>query len=327
MMYVVINSTISLFLGILLDLLIGDPKGWYHPVMAIGWLITNLENFLRGVFPKTKMGERMGGCLLAVLVVSISTLFPALFLILCYNVHAGMGILAETVMCASMLAAKSLRTESMNVGYALEQQGLHAGRNAVSMIVGRDTQKLDEAGVVKAAVETVAENTSDGVVAPLLFMLFFGAVGGFFYKSINTMDSMVGYKNEKYQYFGTAAAKLDDFANIVPARVSAIMMIAACGFCGMDMQGALQVFLRDRRNHESPNSAQTESVMAGALRVQLAGDAWYFGKKHTKPTIGDDIRSIEIGDIKRSNRLMYGTLFLTGTVVLAGKCGVILCCL
>lgn len=319
-MYYFCYSTVALFLGILVDLIIGDPQGWPHPVAAIGWLIGRLEGWLRRLFPETRKGERLAGFLLVVIVVGISTLLPAAVLRCSYHIHPLAGILVEAWICGRLLAAKSLKTESMKVAYALECKGLAAGRQAVSMIVGRDTEQLDESGVIKATVETVAENTSDGVIAPLLFMAFFGGAGGFFYKAINTMDSMVGYKNDTYQNFGTAAAKWDDFVNFIPARVSALMMIAACFFCGRNMREAWRIFQRDRYCHASPNSAQTEAVIAGALQIQLAGEAWYFGKRYQKPTIGDDIRKVELADIARSNRLMLVTFFLTAAVVLALKC-------
>lgn len=309
-------STIALLLGIILDFILGDPHGWWHPVMGIGKIITKTETALRSIFPKTKTGEHIAGGILAVIVVFISVGIPAVLLYGAYRLHSVAGMILEAVMCYAMLAAKSLKTESMKVASALEQEGLEAGRKAVSMIVGRDTKRLDETGVIKAAVETVAENTSDGVIAPLLFMGIFGGLGGFFYKAINTMDSMIGYKNEKYRYFGTAAAKLDDVVNFIPARISAFMMILSAFLCGMDGKGAFRIFKRDRYCHASPNSAQTESVMAGALGVQLAGDAWYFGVKHEKPTIGDAKRPVELADIERSNRLMYVTAILTAVAVL-----------
>ena len=324
-MYYFLYSAVALFLGILIDLLIGDPQGWPHPVMAIGWLIGRLERWLRRLLPQTKRGERLAGILLAVTVVGISTLLPAAVLFCSYRLHPMAGILVEAWMCGRLLAAKSLKTESMKVAYALEREGLAAGRQAVSMIVGRDTERLDEAGVIRAAVETVAENTSDGVIAPLLFMAFFGGTGGFFYKAVNTMDSMVGYKNDIYQYFGTAAAKWDDFVNFIPSRVSAVMMTVACFFCGRNMREAWRIFRRDRFCHASPNSAQTEAVVAGALQIQLAGEAWYFGKKYQKPTIGDDIRPVELADIARSNRLMMITFLLTAAVVLAIKLACVFC--
>ena len=178
------------------------------------------------------------------------------------------------------------------------------------MIVGRDTESLSEEGVAKATVETIAENTSDGVVAPMFYLLLLGVPGMFLYKAINTMDSMLGYKNEKYLYFGRCAARLDDAANFIPARITALLMILASPFCDADGKNAWRIFKRDRYCHASPNSAQTESVAAGALHLQLAGDAWYFGKLYEKPAIGDKDRAIEPEDIPRMDRLMYGTAFL-----------------
>lgn len=243
-------------------------------------------------------------------VVTVSTGVPAVILSVAYKYFWQLGLALESFWCYQILATKSLKVESDRVYIALKDKGLEAGRKAVSMIVGRDTQNLTEEGVTKAAVETVAENTSDGVIAPLFYMLIGGAVLGFTYKAINTMDSMVGYKNDKYQWFGTAAAKLDDVVNFIPARVSAVLMIQAAYLIGMDGKNAARIFRRDRFNHKSPNSAQTEAVMAGALDVQLAGDAWYFGKLHKKPTIGDPVREMELLDIRRSHKLLYGTAML-----------------
>ena len=323
-MEVIIYSAAALFLGFLLDTVVGDPQGWYHPVMAIGWLIEHMERFLRRMFPQSAAGERLAGVVLAAVIPAVFTMGSGAALFVCYRIHPAVGILAEALMCGSLLAAKSLKTESLQVAKELEEEGLEAAREAVSMIVGRDTDRLDEPGVIKAAVETVAENTSDGVIAPLLFMACFGGAGGFFYKSVNTMDSMVGYQNDAYQYFGTAAAKLDDLVNFIPARVSALMMVAACALCCMNPREAWRIFRRDRKKHASPNSAQTEAVMAGALGIRLAGDAWYFGKKKEKPFIGDNLRPVEREDIARSNRLMYYTTGLTAAAVLAVKCGVLL---
>lgn len=213
-------------------------------------------------------------------------------------------------MCYQLLAARSLRDESKKVYDALKTGDMEKSRHAVSMIVGRDTRSLTEEGVTKAAVETVAENTSDGIIAPLFYMMIGGAVGGFAYKAINTMDSMVGYKNEKYQYFGTAAALLDDVVNYIPARISGWLMILAAYLLNMNGKNAKKIYLRDRTQHASPNSAHTEAVMAGALEIQLAGDAWYFGELHKKPYIGDPIRKVEPEDILRSHRLMYATSVL-----------------
>lgn len=235
---------------------------------------------------------------------------PGGILYLAYHLSFYLGLAVESFMCYQILATKSLKVESDRVYQELQSGDITRARKAVSMIVGRDTQNLTAEGVTKAAVETVAENTSDGVIAPLFYMVIGGAVLGFGYKAVNTMDSMVGYKNEKYQYFGTVAAKFDDVVNYIPARLSAWIMILAAAITHMDWKHAKKIFLRDRYNHKSPNSAQTESVMAGALDVQLAGDAWYFGKLCPKPTIGDAIQKIEPEDIRRSHTLLYGTAVL-----------------
>lgn len=300
-----IGSLLAVVIGFVLDFIFGDPMVSWHPICLIGNLIAKLEKWTRNVFPKTEKGERRAGRVCAVAVILISTTIPALLLALAYSLSFWLGVAVEAVMCFFVLATKTLKKESMNVGRALSQEGLEAGRKAVSRIVGRDTESLTEKGVIKAAVETVAENYSDGVAAPLLYLILGGGAAGFFYKSINTMDSMLGYKNEKYLNFGRFAAKLDDVVNYIPARLAALLLIAAAGVCGQDGKKAWEIFKRDRYNHASPNSAQTESAAAGALHVQLAGDAWYFGELHKKPFIGDDIRPIEVEDIARINRMMY----------------------
>lgn len=302
--------------GFLLDLLFGDPRWLYHPVRVIGNGISLLEKGLRKIFPKTKAGERMGGAILVILIVTFSAGIPCLILLAAYRYKIWLGFVLESFMCYQLLATRSLRDESKKVYDALKEGNLEKSRYAVSMIVGRDTQNLTEEGVTKAAVETVAENTSDGIIAPLFYMMIGGAVLGFAYKAVNTMDSMVGYKNERYQYFGTAAARLDDVLNYIPARLSAWIMILASCLAGLNGKNAVKIYRRDRSKHASPNSAHTEAVMAGALEIQLAGDAWYFGKLHKKPFIGDPIRKIEIEDIPRSHKLMYTTAVLS--VILFG---------
>ena len=207
--------------------------------------------------------------------------------------------------CAQALAARGLVQESTNVYKELVKPDLPAARRAVSRIVGRDTAALTAEGVTKAAVETVAENASDGVIAPLFYMLLGGAPLALTYKAINTMDSMLGYKNEKYLYFGRIPAKLDDAANYLPSRLAALLWVAAAAFTRNDAKGAWKIWRRDRRRHASPNSAQTESACAGALGVQLAGPAYYFGQYYPKLTIGDALRPIEPEDILRANRMMY----------------------
>ena len=287
--------------GFLLDLLIGDPYDIPHPVRAIGSMIAALEKRVRGRFADL----RRGGTVLALTVTAISTLVPTVLLMICYKLHTALGIAAESVLCCYMLAARNLRDESMKVCRAAEKGDTEAARSAVSMIVGRDTSVLDGSGIIRAAVETVAENTSDGVTAPLFYMGLGGAVGAFFYKSVNTMDSMIGYKNEKYADLGRFAAKLDDVLNFFPSRLTALLMTAVCPIIGLDGRNALRIWKRDRLKHASPNSAQTESACAGALNIRLAGDAVYFGKLYKKPFIGDDIRPIKADDIRLANRLMY----------------------
>lgn len=300
----------AVLLGFIADLIIGDPRWMYHPVCIIGNGISAGEKLLRRIFPETKAGERAAGCILAVAVVVLSAAVPAVILLILYHVSWIAGFIVETFFCYQLLATKSLKQESKKVYTELKEGTLESARKAVSMIVGRDTAALDEKGVTKAAVETVAENASDGVIAPLFYMMIGGAVWGFAYKAINTMDSMLGYKNEKYQYFGTVAARMDDVANFIPARISGLLMILASFLCGMNGRNAAAVYRRDRKKHASPNSAQTEAVMAGALDIQLAGDAWYFGILHKKPFIGDSNRPVEPEDIPRSHRMLYATAIL-----------------
>ena len=309
-----IYHTISLAAGFVADLIFGDPRWLYHPVCLIGKLIAVLEKGIRKLFPKTEKGELAGGVLEVLLVCIFSFGVPAVILYLLYQYVPAAGVILESFWCYQLLATRSLKDESMKVYDRLKNGTIEEARYAVSMIVGRDTKELTEEGVTKAAVETVAENSSDGVIAPMIYMAIGGAPLMFLYKGINTMDSMLGYKNDKYLYFGRVAAKLDDVANYIPARISGWLMVAGTVFTGMDTKNAAKIYKRDRRNHASPNSAQTEAAMAGALDVQLAGNAYYFGKLYEKPTIGDPIRPVEPEDIKRANRLMYAASIL-GVVV------------
>ena len=291
--------------GFVLDALFGDPAWLPHPVVFMGKAIARLEGFLRPRLPKTPKGEVLGGAIVAFCLPVGTLLFTGAVCRGAARLHPLLGLAVQMFWCAQALAARGLVQESTNVYKELTKPDLPAARRAVSRIVGRDTAALTAEGVTKAAVETVAENASDGVIAPLFYMLLGGAPLALTYKAINTMDSMLGYKNERYLYFGRVPAKLDDAANYIPSRLAALLWVAAAAFTHNDAKGAWKIWRRDRRNHASPNSAQTESACAGALGVQLAGPAYYFGQYYPKLTIGDALRPIEPEDILRANRMMY----------------------
>lgn len=310
---------IALPAGYLLDLLLGDPHSLPHPVQFIGFLIARGEKLLRRLWPRR---EYLAGAVLTVGVTAISLLLPWGLLLLAGSWGFWPQAALETVFCYQILATKSLATESRRVYRSLVRGDLPGARKYLSWIVGRDTECLDEAHITRAVIETIAENTSDGVVAPLFYLAIGGAPLGFLYKAINTLDSMIGYKNDRYLLFGRFAAKLDDLANFLPAILSAWLMIAASALCRLDSAGARRIYRRDRKNHASPNSARTEAVAAGALQVQLAGDAYYFGRLVAKPTIGDDMRPVTPADIITAIRLLYTTsalafLLLWGSRLLA----------
>ena len=318
--------SMALIAGCILDWLMGDPYWLFHPVRFMGNMISALEARFRRLFPEHLL---LAGGVLAGFMCLFWTLIPVLGFLGIYRGLLFFGIqrhwiyiclfVLESFFCGQLLAARSLQTESMKVCSALKEGDIEKARKAVSMIVGRDTAVLDRDGIARAAVETVAENTSDGVIAPFFFMAVFGPAGGFFYKAVNTMDSMVGYKNETYLLFGRAAAKLDDAVNWLPARLSGMLLTAAAWLLpGMDGKNAWRIFKRDRFNHASPNSAQGEAACAGALHLRLAGDAWYFGTLYKKPYIGDDDRPIRPDDIKGVCSLMFGAqgLLMAGLVIL-----------
>ena len=314
----IIYHMIAFTLGCILDLIIGDPYSLPHPIRWIGSLIGFLDKKMNNrILGKVQL--RLRGFLTVAVVLILPASVCATLIFCAYRLHFCAGIVTEAVITFYMLAGKSLYVESMKVCRAMRKGDTEAGRQAVSMIVGRDTDVLDEEGIIKAAVETVAENTSDGVIAPLIFLALGGPGAGVVYKSVNTMDSMIGYKNEKYVDFGFFAAKLDDVFNFIPARISAVLMILATIPAGREFsfRGAGRIFVRDRYNHASPNSAQCESVCAGALGVRLAGNASYFGKTVEKPYIGDELRSVEADDIARADRLMFITGFLTYMLCMA----------
>ena len=302
--------------GFALDFIFGDPAWIYHPVRMIGKGIELGERILRRICGEKHLTA--AGGVLWLMIAGLSFLFPLGILLLAWKIHPGLCFALESFWCFQILAARSLCRESGKVYDRLQENDLPGARRAVYMIVGRDTESLTEEGVTKAAVETVAENTSDGVTAPLIYLMIGGAPLGFLYKAVNTMDSMLGYKNDRYLYFGRVPAGMDDIFNYIPARLTALLMIAAAYLTGLDGKNAWKIYRRDRKKHASPNAAQTESVCAGALRVQLAGDAVYFGKLYKKEFIGDSLRPIEPQDIRRTQRLMYVTallvLFLCGGI-------------
>ena len=303
--------------GFVLDALFGDPAWLPHPVVFMGKAIARLEGFLRPRLPKTPRGEVLGGAIVAFCLPVGTLLFTGAVCRGAARLHPLLGLAVQMFWCAQALAARGLVQESTNVYKELIKPDLPAARRAVSRIVGRDTAALTAEGVTKAAVETVAENASDGVIAPLFYMLLGGAPLALTYKAINTMDSMLGYKNERYLYFGRVPAKLDDAANYLPSRLAGLLWVAAAALTGSSAKGAWRIWRRDRRRHASPNSAQTESACAGALGVQLAGPAYYFGQYYPKLTIGDALRPIEPEDILRANRMMYAESLLALALGLA----------
>ena len=310
---------LSLIIGFLLDCLLGDPHSMPHPVVAIGKLISALEKGLRALLPKTRAGEMTAGGILWVLTVAVSFLVPLGLLKLAGLVHPWLRLAVSSILCWQVLAAKSLKTESMKVYTALKTGTIQDARYAVSMVVGRDTQELDAPAVTRAAVETVAENCSDGVIAPMLYFALGGAPLAMAYKAVNTMDSMLGYVEMPYKNIGCIPAKLDDVFNYIPARISALAMLLAGWILKLNLQNGWKIFKRDRYNHASPNSAQTESVCAGLLGLRLAGDAYYHGVLHKKKYIGDPLREITPEDIPLSCKLMYGTTAVMLAVCLVSR--------
>lgn len=297
--------------GFILDLLFGDPRWLPHPICLIGNLIGFLEKHLRRIFSFSNIALLFGGFVMVVIVLSLSYFIPYFILQKAEKISIWLAFALETLMFYQIFATKCLKDESMKVYEALKNSDINDARLKLSWIVGRDTKNLTEDEITKGAVETVAENTADGIIAPMFYMFIGGAPLAFLYKGINTMDSMVGYKNDKYLYFGRCAAKLDDLANLIPARITGIAMILAAYLLSLDAKQAWKTFCRDRYNHLSPNSAMTESVAAGALNIQLGGGHFYFGKWVHKDTIGDDIRPVQPDDIITVNNLLYMTAVIS----------------
>ena len=323
------NRAYLLILAFILDLLLGDPRQLWHPVMGLGWMITKAERLLQVLLgfelPPSRGGEacmhrpgreRFAGLLEVLLVCGASLGVFYILSGLLYRLHPAFSALFGLILSWQLIACRSLWKAAMEVYRPLREGDLCDARKAVSMIVGRDTGELDRDGITRAAVESVAESSCDGVTAPLFYLALCGPAGMLLYKAVNTMDSMIGYRNERYRYFGTAAALLDDLLNYVPSRLNALLMIfaaailRAAGSAQYDPVNAARIWRRDRRKHPSPNSAQTESACAGARRIGLAGDARYFGVLHHKPTLGDPLRKIEAEDIRRALVLMTASSLL-----------------
>ncbi len=301
---------IPLTLGYLIDLILGDSHDIPHPIKFIGKLIHLLESrFLTNTNESNK--NKLLGILLWFLTVSLSYLTPYLIILSISKMNIYISVAVETLMCYFILATKSLKDETMKVYKPLAKKDIETARKYLSLIVGRDTNQLKEEGIIRAAIETVAENINDGIVAPMIFIALGGAPLGFAYKAVNTLDSMVGYKNKKYMDFGWFSAKADDVANYIPARLSALLMILSSFLTKYDYKSSFKIYLRDKNNHSSPNSAHTEAVVAGALNIALGGPNYYGGVLVKKPYIGDNIKNPEVSDILKIFKIMFITSFLS----------------
>ncbi len=301
---------LALAIGFCLDRWFGDPLWMPHPIVAMGKLIAWLEKTLRSRFAATEEGERKAGIVLVCIVVAITFTVAAALVSFAFRIGPPAGLAVEAWLVYQLLAARSLRDASMDVYRPMRNNNYAAARTALGRIVGRDTHDLYPADIARATVETIAENTSDGVIAPMLYFALGGVPLAMVYKAINTMDSMLGYKNDRYLHFGRAAAKLDDFANFLPARLTAWLMIASSRLMRLDWKRTLLVYLRDKRNHSSPNAGHPEAACAGALGVRLGGDSLYGGKLVHKPAINFAGRECMAEDIPRANRLLYSCSWL-----------------
>ena len=314
-----IRTPSIIFTAFVLDCIIGDPQNPLHPMRIIGHGISlGVTAFKRTKAKKPGIQFAMGAVLTLILV---GLSYSVTRLVTCgvYRLNYWVGLTLEAVICYFLIAARALKDESMKVYRSLYTGNIEDARQNLSFIVGRDTQNLSVPGIVKAAVETVAENLSDGVVAPLIFICVGGTPLGMAYKAINTLDSMIGYKNDEFEYFGKFAARLDDAVNFIPSRVSALLMIIGSVFAGTDVKGAIRIFIRDRYNHKSPNSGQTESVCAGALGLCLGGDNYYHGVLVHKPTIGDGVYEVAPEHIITANRLMYAAAIIAVFLLTVGS--------
>lgn len=303
---------LSLYIGYIIDLIIGDPYSFPHPVKYIGKLIKVVENFVRKT-AKTDRGLKIGGFFLWF--VTVGTTFAVTYLVMrLARFNTIVYVIINSIVIYTTLATKCLKDEAKKIYEVLKTGDLQKSRTQLSYIVGRDTANLDEKEIIRATVETVAENTVDGLIAPLFYAFIGGAPLAMAYKAINTLDSTVGYKNEKYLHIGFASAKIDDIANFIPSRIAVILFTIGNFFLRNDYKNCFKMAIRDRKNHKSPNCAFSEGAVAGALGIQLGGTNVYFGETVYKPTIGDKTREIEVEDIARTNKILYATS-LTSMVV------------
>lgn len=300
-----------IILAFLLDCIIGDPQNPLHPIRLIGRFIKAGVTFYQKTGRSSRVFSFCFGAALSILTVAAAYILTSLLLNGLYGAWYWAGFAAETLLCYFLIAAKALRMESLKVYKDILSGDIQKARLSLSYIVGRDTANLNQTQIINATVETVAENVSDGVIAPLLCALIGGAPLAMAYKAVNTLDSMIGYRDEKFEYFGKFAARLDDIANFIPARISAMMMILGCVFVGGDIKRAVRIYRRDRYHHKSPNSAHTEAVCAGAFGLCLGGDSYYKGVLVHKPTIGDHDTEPAPEHILAANRLMYASVILT----------------
>ena len=291
---------LSYTIGLVLDFIIGDPNNPFHPVRIIGSLGIKLENITRRVFKNLKIS----GFVTWLGVILITFLVNSLIFRLAFSISNIFGIIIEGILLYFCISSKGLKVEGLKVIKVLESGDIEGARKQLSYIVGRDTKVLDEEGIIRAVIETVAENTSDGIIAPLLFGALGGAPLAMTYKAVNTCDSMFGYKNDKYIDFGFVPAKMDDLFNYIPARITGYLVIFAAFILGLDYKKSYRIYKRDRYNHTSPNSAHPESAVAGALGIRLGGANYYFGKIVEKPTIGDKNKVIEISDLYKTNNIL-----------------------
>jgi len=297
-------------IAFILDLIIGDPQNPLHPIRFIGSGIRLGVCAYKKMHIQSNVAQFIAGMVLSLAILAISYASTWFITRSFYTLNHRTGLVIEAVICYFLIAPKALKVESTKVYRSLISGDIEGARKNLSYIVGRDTKNLSICEIVTATVETISENLSDGVIAPLIFIFIGGAPLGMAYKAVNTLDSMIGYRNKDFEFFGKFAARLDDIINFIPARVSAILMIGGCLFTGADTQGAARIYARDRRNHKSPNSAQTESVCAGALGIRLGGESVYKGVLVSKPTIGDNVNEPAPKHILAANRLMYAATII-----------------